>query len=77
MAEQYLAGHPTTPCSICGKPTPQIAVALCTSCWCLRQYVENHATTLLRSNAAAAPKVRELLIKALETKPEPPEAKGG
>jgi len=71
MAEQYLAGWPTTPCEICTAPTDNLGTKLCNPCWTLRQYVENHATHLL-ADPKAAPHVRALLERALATKVEPP-----
>lgn len=74
MTEPYLAGFPTVPCTICTKPTDMTGTKLCNPCWELKQRVENHATRLL-ADPVAAPKVRALLEKALETKPAtPPEA---
>lgn len=73
MAEQYLAGYPTVPCTICAKPTPMLGTKLCDPCWQLKQRLEGHATTLLR-DPKTAPAARALLEQVLKTKPTKPEA---
>jgi hypothetical protein len=62
---------PSDQCS-CGTAKPR-GLPQCTQCWTLQQVVRTHAVKLLRNPKTEAA-VRELLTKALETKPEPPEA---
>lgn len=60
---------PSDQCS-CGTSKPR-DLPRCTQCWTLHQVVSTHAVRLLR-NPKTAPAVRELLIKALKTKPDEP-----
>lgn len=76
MAEKYLAGFPTVPCTVCSKPTPMLGTKLCQPCWELKQRLENYVPILM-ADAAARPKVVALLEQALKPKPvepEPPKA---
>lgn len=74
MAEQYLAGHPTVPCTICTRPTAYLGTKLCDGCWHVNRVLAVMVPELLKKPEAAA-NVRALLEQALKGPPPatPPE----
>lgn len=69
MAEKYLAEHPSAPCKLCNRVTARTD-GHCAQCWTLRQVLTAYVPLLL-ADPAVAPKVRELLERALTTPPAP------